>query len=152
MGPGPLKNRSATSCKCRGKDEALSETDLADSLKRLQAWIDPGTFGGTQAAVNLAAILSEINDPGLIRTIGRFMICQSEAIKTLTLAPPGHGRNVLAALLRRSWEQALPGISGTVRSHAMNVLIARWRLLNDAGSHCRKQEREKSDGTAKEVF
>jgi len=111
----------------------LSEAELADGLKKLQAWIDPGTFGGTQAAINLAAILSEINDPGLTRTVGRFMICQSEAIKTLSLAPPGHGRNMLASLLRRSWDQALPGVSGTTRSHAMNVLVARWRHLQDAG-------------------
>jgi len=96
-----------------------------------KGWIDPGTFGGTQAAVNLAAMLSEINDPGLTRTISKFMMGQSAAIRTLSLAPPGRGRNVLAALLRRSWEWALPGISDTVRSHAMNVLVARWQCLQE---------------------
>lgn len=112
-----------------GGRHRLSEVELADALGKLQAWIDPGTFGDTQAAVNLAEILSEINDPGLTRTVSRFMARQSEAIKALGPAPPGHGRNILAALLRSSWDQALPGVSGTVRSHAMNVLIARWRLL-----------------------
>jgi len=113
--------------------QQLSETELTDGLKTLQTWIGPGTFGGTQAAINLAEILSEINDPGLTHTVGRFMTCQSEAIKTLSLAPPGHGRNMLASLLRCSWDQALPGIADTVRSHATNVLIARWRHLKHAG-------------------
>lgn len=111
----------------------LSAAELADGLEKLQAWIDPGTFGGTQAAVNLAEILSEIHDPGLTRAIGRFMVFQSEALKTLSLGPAGHGRNMLAALLRRSWDQALPGVPGTVRSHAMNVLVARWRHLQGVG-------------------
>jgi len=75
----------------------------------------------------------KINDDFYIgtnfRTSGRFMICQSEAIKALSLAPPGRGRNVLASLLNHAWDQALPGISGTVRSHAVNVLAARWRLV-----------------------
>ncbi|MFA6311001.1 MAG: hypothetical protein WCV99_11145 [Sterolibacterium sp.] len=95
-----------------------------------KARLDPGTFGGTQAAINLAEILSELNDPALTRTIGRFIAAQSEAIRTLSLIPPGHGRDMLASLLRRSWDQGLPGVSGTVRSHAMNVLVARWRSLN----------------------
>jgi hypothetical protein len=95
-----------------------------------KAWLDPGTFGGTQAAINLAEILSELNDAALTRTIGRFMACQSEAIRTLSLIPPGHGRDMLASLLRRSWDLGLPGVSRTVRSHTMNVLVARWRSMN----------------------
>lgn len=106
---------------------SLPPDQLAGLLARIKMWLDPCTFGGTPAAINLAAILSEMNDKALSRNVAVYIAAQSECIKALGEISAGRGKNGIRSLLRRSWQHALPEAPTPVRSHMINVLVARLR-------------------------
>lgn len=114
-----------------GTVQDLAESELTAAFEKVQTWLDPATFGGTPAALNLAAILSEISDPKLTNYVANYMANQSAAMRVLSKAKPGHGRNMLAALLRQSWSRPYHDIPDSVHTHMQNVLVARWRRLDE---------------------
>lgn len=85
------------------------------------------TFGNSACAENLVKILNEMNDEKITTNISRFLVSNNKIIHELAKIKDNDVQKTLANLFRASLYNTELKVPSKVKTHAINILIARLR-------------------------
>lgn len=86
------------------------------------------TFGNSSAAKTLVALLDELNNPKIRRSVTRFLISQSTLADTVNaITDQGHRALFRQWAIREAKEASLLGVTGKIETFMKNVAVAKFR-------------------------
>lgn len=84
-------------------------------------------FGNTEAALNLADMLTTEANPAYVRKVGRFLSHYAAVTKTLRNIPNDNHRRHLAELLKQDIMASDMQVPEKIKTHAINIATGRLR-------------------------
>lgn len=89
-------------------------------------------FGNTEAALNLADMLTAEANPIYLRKVGRFLSNNAGMCRTLSQMQNDHHRRAFAKMLKHSILNSNMELPEKIKTHALNVAVGKLRRTMDS--------------------